>query len=72
MKKLSDDSRQRWSEEKMILCVFFVRAFYAAHTIKIVEFTRNPSTGNFPLKIPIFGETKDDNDVTQHTHIMHQ
>jgi len=38
MKKLSDDSRWRWSEEKMILCVFFVRVFCAAHMMKIVEF----------------------------------
>ena len=38
MKKLVDDSGWRWSEEKMILCVFFLRAFCAAHTMKIVEF----------------------------------
>ena len=38
MKKLSDDSRRRWSEEKMILCMLFVRAFCAAHTMKIVDF----------------------------------
>ena len=32
----------------------------------------NPSIGNFPPKIPIFRETKDDYDVIQHIHIIHQ
>jgi len=32
----------------------------------------NPSIGNFPLKFPIFGETKDDYDVAQHIHVIHQ
>ena len=32
----------------------------------------NPSIGNFPPKIPIFGETKNDYDVIQHIHIIHQ
>ena len=38
MKKLLDDSRRRWRDEKMILCMLFVRAFGAAHMMKIVEF----------------------------------
>jgi len=35
-------------------------------------YIRNPSIGNFPPKIPIFGETKDDYDAVQHIHVIHQ
>jgi len=35
-------------------------------------YIRNLSTGNFTPKIAIFRETKDDYDVTQHIHIIHQ